>query len=288
MRFLPGLLLFLLWAAFARYYYVCEIKHHCNEEKTGDIRPATLSLKDGNIVVYENRDQFLFDKGSAQPQLNDDNKAFLDNVATYLEDNPDKNLTITGYHLLSEKDMEIQGSFQENYGLVRAETIRRLLEERDAEEGRISMEDKLINAEMLPEEPVSFSLYANNEGELTQYQKLSFTFNNMTFSDANFEHNSDVFDPGRQFRLYADSVATYLQLNPNKGLTIIGHTDNTGRNTYNDKLGMRRAKNAGLYFEELGVENKIKIESRGEDEPVAPNNTDENRQKNRRVNVVIE
>ena len=56
---------------------------------------------------------------------------------------------------------------------------------------------------------------------------------------------------------------------------------------------MRRAKSAMQYFRELGVTVDIKTESKGEKEPVAPNavkgkDNPEGRQKNRRVNFVIQ
>ena len=77
-------------------------------------------------------------------------------------------------------------------------------------------------------------------------------------------------------------------------MTIIGHTDSIGSDAYNDTLGMRRAENALLYFRDLGIGNTIETETMGKRRPVAPNSTTsgndnpEGRQKNRRVNFVIE
>ncbi|MCB9297603.1 MAG: OmpA family protein [Lewinellaceae bacterium] len=115
----------------------------------------------------------------------------------------------------------------------------------------------------------------------------------MTFSDANFEYNSDVFKPGEPFKLYADSVKTYFDLNPEGILRIVGHTDSIASADYNLDLGMRRAQSARDYFRGLGIEAKIVVESQGEERPVAPNsNPDgsdnpEGRQKNRRVNFIL-
>ena len=52
-----------------------------------------------------------------------------------------------------------------------------------------------------------------NEEVLTE---ASYTFERMTFSDINFEYNSAIFNPSNSFSTYADSVKTYLKLNPEK------------------------------------------------------------------------
>lgn len=78
-------------------------------------------------------------------------------------------------------------------------------------------------------------------------------------------------------------------------MTIIGHTDSIGSKEYNLDLGLRRAKNARQYFiDSLGVVAPIEVKSMGKSRPVAPNtlpdgsDNPEGRQKNRRVNFVLE
>ena len=70
----------------------------------------------------------------------------------------------------------------------------------------------------------------------------------MTYSDANFELNSDVFAPGDAFKFYADSVVTYFELNPEKTLAIIGHCDNSGTEKYNYDLGFEESKKHDRYI----------------------------------------
>ncbi len=135
---------------------------------------------------------------------------------------------------------------------------------------------------------MDFRVYSDRGGTPEEYAKVSYTFTNMTFSDANFEKGKADFKPGDALILYADSVKTYLELNPDKILTIIGHCDEDGTETLNMKLGADRAENAKAYFVDLGVSSTIKTISKGETEPVAPNDIELNKQKNRRVNFVIE
>ena len=150
-----------------------------------------------------------------------------------------------------KKDIPLKGTFQENLGLARAEAIRNLLIARGVDEKRISLDHQIVRGERLIE-PIKFSLFptAVNEENPEEYARVQFTFHDMTYSDANFEVDSDLFKPGPAFKLYADSVITYLQGHNDLRLTVTGHTDNTGNIGYNDQLGLRRAKSARQYFKD--------------------------------------
>lgn len=68
---------------------------------------------------------------------------------------------------------------------------------------------------------------------------------------------------------------------------IIGHTDSTGSAEYNLGLSMRRAQAVSDYLVSTGVDAAILREvGRGEEEPVASNDTEEGRAQNRRVQVI--
>ncbi len=289
MRLLLGFLVFLAWASIARYYYVCEIKNHCEpvEEPVEDLRPNTLSLiLDDSITLLKNYQEFAFGQDSIQPTLSENNKIYLDSVAVFMKNDTLLNLSIKGFSRESERGN--WAGIYEDLGTARAAGIRALLIARGIPESRISLESGVSANEKMPE-PVRFNLYDTSDAIPDEFSKVQFSFTNMTYSDANFELDSDVFAPGEAFKFYADSVATFFALNPKKSLTIIGHCDNSGTEKYNHDLGLRRAKNTQLYFEKLGLKPEVVItESKGESEPIAPNDTDENRQKNRRVNFIIE
>ncbi len=299
MRLLLGFLVFCAWASFARYHYVCKIKNNCNpvEETVApkapiNTRPKTLSLKSGDEYILKDYEQFAFKNGSVNPNPTANNKDFIEKVADYLKKNEDKNLTIMGYYRESEKNTA--SDMYENLGLARAAAIRSLLERRGIQQERISLDFNSITGDKLIE-PATFELYAAKtkspdefDKDGTRLAKVQFSFHDMTYSDANFEYDSDVFKPKEAFLAYADSVKTYLELNTDKTLTIIGHTDNVGSHEYNDGLGMRRAKSTKEYFIKMGAKSPIKIMTKGKREPMAPNDTEENRLKNRRVNFKIE
>jgi len=73
-------------------------------------------------------------------------------------------------------------------------------------------------------------------------------------------------------------------------IEINGHTDNIGEEAYNRSLSERRAKEVSNYLKENYEEENLRIRTKGygESRPIAPNDTEENRQKNRRVEIVIE
>lgn len=283
-------LLFCAYALVARWYFVCQVRHKCDpppavpvKDSLADVRLKTLRLTKGDSVLLRDYDHFAFDSASVLPRLNDNNMAFLDTVALLLKADTNQKMTITGLYRPSEKDAK--AGFFENIGTARADAIRRLLVQRGIREGRITLDNSGARDEGLGQ-PLVFDLY-DDKNRPDAYEKVQFVFTNMTFSDANFAFASAEFRPGEPFVLYADSVKTYLQLHADKKLTIIGHTDNIGTNKFNTNLGLRRANSAREYFKELGVANKIRIESRGEGRPAATNKTEEGRQKNRRVNFVI-
>lgn len=85
-------------------------------------------------------------------------------------------------------------------------------------------------------------------------------------------------------------LQTTLESLPNDGfeLLIIGHTDSIGSYENNVTLSENRAFSVAQYFIENGIdENTIITEGKGPDEPIAPNNTEDGRAVNRRVEIII-
>lgn len=67
---------------------------------------------------------------------------------------------------------------------------------------------------------------------------------------------------------------------------VIGFTDSVGSDSYNQRLSERRASGVAEYLISQGLApNKVTSQGRGESEPVADNDTDEGRSRNRRVEL---
>ena len=85
-----------------------------------------------------------------------------------------------------------------------------------------------------------------------------------------------------------DRVVKMLVENPAIEIEMSAHTDSRGSDEYNIKLSDNRAKSVVEYIISKGIsETRIISKGYGETKPVVPNDTDENRQLNRRVEFTI-
>ncbi|WP_177327331.1 OmpA family protein [Pseudomonas sp. H1h] len=69
---------------------------------------------------------------------------------------------------------------------------------------------------------------------------------------------------------------------------VDGHTDASGKETYNQQLSLRRAKSVAKVLTTVGMkEENIQLQGLGSSEPVASNSTSAGRTENRRVSIVV-
>ncbi|MGF6704045.1 outer membrane protein OmpA-like peptidoglycan-associated protein [Pseudomonas frederiksbergensis] len=69
---------------------------------------------------------------------------------------------------------------------------------------------------------------------------------------------------------------------------IDGHTDASGKESYNEQLSLRRAKSVGKVLATVGIkEENIQLRGLGSSKPVASNDTTVGRTENRRVSIVV-
>ncbi len=98
-----------------------------------------------------------------------------------------------------------------------------------------------------------------------------------------FDFDSAVLKP--EMKAVLEDFADKVKASPGReSVTIIGHTDSTGPEAYNQKLSLRRAQSAAAYLESLGIDS-ITTEGRGESQPIADNSTREGRSQNRRIEI---
>lgn len=110
---------------------------------------------------------------------------------------------------------------------------------------------------------------------------------NMTFaSGLMFRINSATIDEAYKDDL--SSAAEVFAKYPDTNILIEGHTDNTGTDAYNMDLSRRRAESVVDFLESQGLATaRLKTEAFGEAQPKYPNDTEENRAQNRRVELAI-
>ncbi len=101
-----------------------------------------------------------------------------------------------------------------------------------------------------------------------------------------FEYDKYVIK--EEFYDELNEVADVLKQNPDVRIHIDGHTDSQGTESYNLALSKRRAEAVRNYLIDQGIEeDRLQTRAFGETEPIAPNTSEENMAKNRRVELSV-
>ncbi len=112
-------------------------------------------------------------------------------------------------------------------------------------------------------------------------EKAKFTVQNVLF-------DFDRATIKTEFHPEMDRIYTFLNENGTIRVEVAGHADSTGPEQYNLGLSERRAKAVVAYLVQKGIaEGRFVVAFFGEGKPLAPNDSNENRAKNRRVEFTI-
>lgn len=102
-----------------------------------------------------------------------------------------------------------------------------------------------------------------------------------------FDHDRDVIKDAAKPELDA-FAARVNSLSSVESVSIVGHTDSSGTDAYNQNLSERRAAAVKDYLASQGVDPAVMSTSgMGESQPVADNSTKEGRAQNRRVEITL-
>ena len=112
-------------------------------------------------------------------------------------------------------------------------------------------------------------------------QGQTLTINNVFFETGQFELLPASFPE-------LERLAKLMNENPNMRIRLEGHTDNVGNAQNNMNLSNSRVEAVKSFLVNKGVAaNRIQSRGMGQTKPIAPNNTEEGRAKNRRVEFII-
>lgn len=104
---------------------------------------------------------------------------------------------------------------------------------------------------------------------------------NLTFNSSSSDVRSDFYE-------VLDSISKVLNEYDKTDVFVSGHTDNTGKNSYNMTLSKNRADSVVKYLKSRGVQNtRITSEGLGSKFPITSNSTSQGRENNRRVEIEI-
>lgn len=105
----------------------------------------------------------------------------------------------------------------------------------------------------------------------------------------NVTFQTDSSDLNPRFFEVLDSVALVLEEYEKTLVHVNGFTDSTGPRDYNQRLSERRAESVAAYLEAQDIRpERLVTQGYGESHPVASNETEEGRAKNRRVELTLE
>lgn len=100
----------------------------------------------------------------------------------------------------------------------------------------------------------------------------------------NIFFNTGAFTLDDKSKVELDLMVDFLKNNKQIGIEISGHTDDVGTDQVNLELSKKRAQSVMSYLQQSGIEAaRLTAKGYGETRPVAKNDSEENRQKNRRI-----
>lgn len=105
--------------------------------------------------------------------------------------------------------------------------------------------------------------------------------------EVQFDYDKATIKP--QLASSLDRVANVLNQHPNSRIVIVGHTDDRGSDDYNQRLSQQRAEAVAQYLSGRGIaHSRMETRGMGESAPKVPNDTEANRQLNRRVEIYVQ
>ena len=253
--FLATFFIFLLWAT-AGIYYI-----HIKE----DSKNTTSSFVDAS---QEQKEETQKSQPSIVNTSNKETPAIetKDTINTKMYDNIDKD------SLINETSFDIINSLS-------------LLE-------NSSLDPQLLAAEIKKSIAISDTIDINKDEPAIVYEDKKVTEEASNASSQLFYPkyaNTDLI-LDKELVVYATQLKKILKENPDKKVTIIGHTDNVGNAEDNFRIGLKKSRQIKWYLTvRRGIKrSKITAISRGESSPIEDNASAWGRKKNNRIEIIVD
>lgn len=251
--FLGTFFIFLLWAS-AGIYYV-----HIKEGRKNATPIPVDTIQDENISKTSNNSIDIIEKEKPESPTKD--------TTTTKELNP-----IDKDSLINETSFDIINSLS-------------LLE-------NSSIDPQLLADEIKKSIAISDTIDINKDEPDIAYKDEEVTTNASNTSSQifypNYANSDLILD--KELVMYATQLKKILKENPNKKVTIIGHTDNVGNAEDNFRIGLKKSRQIKWYLTvRRGIKrSKITAISRGESSPIEDNSSTWGRKKNNRIEIIVD
>jgi len=283
------LLLWLLIGSWLWGRHICETRANATTEQTDIIEPIKgFSAIFGDFKTTADS-YFRFAKDSTQYEpLSDKLQLSLDKTATFLKNNTDKALNITGYYADSEEN----ASLFPDLGVARANTIKGDLELRGVSPAQLTTTGELANADNMQEgyirNGIEFDFEEKSDDADARLERIR---ENIVGNPLMVYFNSgdqSINLTTEQKDNFADMIY-FLDRVEGSNIEIGGHTDSQGEDRGNKRLSRKRAESVASYVMQGGIsESRITAVGYGEEQPIGDNKYEAGREKNRRVEIILQ
>lgn len=280
---------------------VCYTDKNCitttnNEAVTPETKNPTLlpfSIKDDNgSLSFSVNESFNFKKSTFS--IHDSVSTSVNNgiamIKEYLDTNGNKQINITGYYT----NDEVNNSAFPNLGHARANAVKNYMTFKGVSSKLINTNGQLYNDLIADSNhilygPLSFDMITKTQDSSKDEELLKTACDRIKEEPLMLYFKTgqaSINLTEQQRQKFADISACVDKLGVK--VQVVGHTDNTGTPENNLKLGQERTDFVKNYLIHNGIlPTNITTISEGQNKPIADNNTDEGRAKNRRIEITI-
>ena len=299
-----GVLLTGVLGSFLVWYIGC---CNCNKKSKSQITNTNTAKVDKNvqgypftikdekgIVDYTVQENFNFYKSGFKfiTPISGGLNEGITHLKSYLMDNLMREVDVTGGYTSDE----INDSPFPNLGIARANSVKNHLVSNGVDSHSINLKSELLDGVVIKDSvfvgPVSFHIHELNKDESESSKKELEAIHQHIMGDPlllHFEFGDNTLHFNDTQRNKIKEIITYIDKSHDAVIDVIGHSDNVGSPESNTKLGLERAAFVKSYLVSIGVNtSQIKVDSKGPANPIATNDTEEGRAKNRRVEIILE
>lgn len=295
-----GIIITILLGTWLQYIFCCGTTSAQNSKSVEKVVVTPIRQTNNNLSGFN----FTFDNTTFKT-----NENFKFKSSNFLILEPISDSILLGIENLKEKlnssnlKFNITGNFktsEENnsifpdLGLARATSVKNFLVNQGIKEDKITIsstvDDNLENSNDTLINSIHFNLIneKTTAAEVNTWNQLKRKINKNPIR-LYFNTGQSTIELTQQEKIKLGQIIDYLNHIEGSKILITGHTDNTtGPNHSNEYHSLKRAEFAKNYLISNGVSaNKILAEGKAEKMPIATNETDEGRAKNRRTEISI-
>jgi len=253
-------------------------------------REKNLEINTARLYAFNEKNEVLFIFDTIYLKKNKDSvfykfldKDYIQEIAKYLKTNKNKSLSIHSEYSAGE-DFTTP-----NLGQKRGQFIQNKLLE--AGDNRKFISIKSVIKELTFNERNEYYGGITFQIETLSKEKLEALEKSRTISRTIYPiFTFSTIYANKELKDFAIELRAIMEDYPEKKVQIIGHTDNIGSSIDNYEMGLKYAKQVRRYLintEKLD-KDRLKASSMGQENPIDVNTTAEGRNKNRRIEFLIE